>query len=104
MNEGAVYLAINRKMVKPGRDCSRTFILLCVQLIGEQHRNGAISKDHYFYSLPLYWGKRCEGTAKGYRRKLEEIKRESRVESRNVRYSPSHKAFSHSQATQLRTG
>jgi hypothetical protein len=55
MNERAVYLAINWKIVKPGRDCSPP-ILLCAQLICEQHRNGAISKDHYFYNLPLYWG------------------------------------------------
>lgn len=56
MNEWAVYLAINRKIVKPGRDCSPPVLLLCVQLILEQHRDGAVSNDYYFYSLLLYWG------------------------------------------------
>lgn len=56
-NEEAVYLAINRKIVKLGRDCSPpVLLLLCAQLIREQHRDGAISNDHYFYNHPLYWG------------------------------------------------
>jgi hypothetical protein len=76
MNERVVCLAINRKIVKPGRDCLPPILLLlllCVQLIREQHRDGAISNGHYFYSLPLYWrdvGKELQKVTEGNWKRL----------------------------------